>query len=359
MRGRPIRCARADSYRIAGISSGNLGQRQRSFIDTRVSWLALSVLVVVAVQSLPPIAMAAEGLESISDGDKAAILERVREELKAHAASCENVNVRWTRQESIRSAKGPKILPFARMNWVRSGIRETFRTEGLESLDGPRKSHSWYSYDGERSYTLWYHHSDPSQLNTGTIVDGEDQMFGVIDISRLLGWRFSGQPQESLTTMLARPGAKLHGKRQIRGEVCYEIEVGPVPRREDKKESRIVMVWIDPQNGWLPRRIQVGPAAEFVSRGTGEADDVPQRYFRDCEVKSFQQVPDALNRERVYFPKDAEIINSSAKLVITVDTVGLIRVLPDTAFRPEIPDGVKLQEFRVKPRLRRSTPDGE
>lgn len=313
--------------------------RPRSILRPFVSRLILSLLAVAMGHGLSAITNASDALEPIPEADKPKLLERIRLELTEYQSSIDSIDVKWRRRSLADPDQVPKVMPFGQHQWLRSGRRQLRISEAMMSFDGPVQSRSSVSFDGERGSHLAYHHSDPSKLNSVSILDGEDHNFDAIDVPFLLGWTICGLPtHESLASTMAKGEAKLAGKRLVQGESCYEVEVGRFPWPQ-LPEPYLILAWIDPQHGWLPRRIRICPEQAYRDSPADAETGVARLDFFDGRVNSFEEVNDALHQKTVFFPKEGEIARRCA---ISIDEVKLNPPLPLSIFRPEIPDGVQV-----------------
>jgi len=315
--------------------------------------LILTFFVVLIRERPSAIANASEVLEPIPDAERPQILARIRLELNEHQSSIDAIDVKWTRRDLARHSEPPKLMPFERRQWTRSGRRGLLFIEGLASLDAPAKVQSRYFFDGERGYALAYHRSDPTKLNNVRVLDGEPVSLEMADIPLLLGWN-TVILRKSVITLLDAGDAKLLGKRQIDGALCYEVEFGPTPPPTDIPDPLLVVAWFDSQHGWLPRRICIGAESDFRDPDAYALKKTAQARWQS-DVKSFQEVNDPLHQRTLFFPYDAELaVGRNLRHAIHLEEVTLNPTLAAAVFHPHIPDGVQLEEHHGTARYQRT-----
>lgn len=334
----------------APVAREPLPSREISRIRRPTSALAFVCFALALIA--PDCIAASDALEPILDGEKAGILNRIRVELADYEASIDSIEVKWTR--SHLGTLPPGFMPFARFEWARSGRRQLQSMEGLTQLEGPPQLRGWQSFDGEHGYALNYHRSDASKLNNVRILDAEPEGFVGIDVPRLLGWSITAFNQP-LAQLLAKHGARLIGKRRIRGEPCYEIEIGPLP---SSPMPRLIVVWIDPQRSWLPRRIEVRPQTASADSESGVKNTSAEPGIWRCDVTAFQEVNDPLHNRTISFPKIAEM-DMIVPTVITIDEPQINPSIPASRFVPEIPAGAEIEEHYGTTRYQRTVTGGE
>jgi len=305
--------------------------------------LIFFLFVFAMSQALPAVATATDELEPIPESEKPKLLERIRLELAEYQASVDSIEVKWTERSLRDPRRLPKVMAFRRLLWTLSGRRQMLTTEAAMSAEDPVRARFVASFDGENCYLRAYHHSDPTKLNQVTILEGEQNQFAAIDIPWLTGWRIWTLEHESLSSMLAKGNSTLVGKRFVHGEPCYEVETRGFPAPQGAGVPYSIVTWIDPNHGWLPRRIRICP--ELAYRDPVEYARILSPKFGcwECQVTSFNEVLDTLHQKTVFFPKEAEIVHAHA---ITVNEVTINRFIDKSVFSFLIPDGVEVVEQR-------------
>lgn len=337
-------------------------RRPRSECRSVASGLIIGLVTLMAGQSLSGIALsriagASDELEPIPDADQPKLLERIRLELTEHQSSIDSIDVKWTRKSLADPVKMPRLLPFSRMQWMRSNRYQLTTMEGLAALEAPAKTRSRCIFDGEHGYVFDYHQSDPTKINSVRILDGEPSAFATLDISLLLGWNVV-MLQRPICDLLGAGQVKLNGTRHVNGADCYEVQIGPT-RLPGISEPVLVVAWFDAQQGWLPRRIRVCSESDFRDP-LAYATAKNRLASWQADVQSFLRVSDPLHERTVLFPQDAEFaFGPSLRHSIHVDDVQLNSAIAPSVFRAEIPDAVQVEEHHGTPRYQRTITGGD
>ena len=353
----PFRRGRFQFLRAESPSSIRGARRPRACFCGFGVRLIIGILVACVAHGRPALASASDELELIPEAEKPKLLERVRLELKDYEASIDSIDVKWTWERPADPAPDPKRPPYERLQWTRSGRRQLILMQAFTSLDTPPKVHAQYFFDGEHGYALDYHRSDPTKLKNVRVVDAEPEPLKTVDISLLLGWNVV-MLQKSITSLLSLSEVNLTGKRRVNGADCYEVEFGPT-LLSAPPSSTLVVAWFDPGHGWLPRRILVCEELDFR-----DPDAYALRKARrgrwQSDVHSFEEVSDPLHHRTLFFAENAEIAFArNFGHLIRVDEVSLNPPLAASIFRPDIPDGVQVEEHHGTAAYERSVTGGE
>lgn len=242
----------------------------------------------------------------------------------------------WCRYEVLQEPTNPnrKFLAPKRVicEWAIDGEKYHFSFTGFprETEAGIHRRPYWESTDGKYFWSLQYtdqdkiDHAIKKQLRDGT---WRGQVRDHIPPGQFLGLYFTaGKPRLTLQSILEKVPLTFGGKETIDGHECWRVDFDYPGAASDIPMT----VFFDPTVNFLPRRL--------IQHSTSGGDP------RIRTVVKFAKMKDG-EGQTVYFPWEMRNEDSSTLSRIKILQVQLNEKLPDTLYRPQLPEGVEVVDL--------------
>ncbi|MBT6154853.1 MAG: hypothetical protein HOL01_05795 [Planctomycetaceae bacterium] len=220
---------------------------------------------------------------------------------------------------------------------------DTSKSFSIERLSPDRfESRDVSMFDGQESYQLSYTLAKapfiefgpppgvPDQLTISSGAEGESSSTPL----HFAGLRLRHSQGGMLASALQSGKGRLEGLEEIDGHDCYRIEV--------EFGSLKLIVWLDPQHDFLPRRQEY--------RGGGKEHDWKMLAFL-FETLEFKQFADAAHGNQRWFPQHVKTtFSTDMKHEIELIELQINPPLKITHFQVDaatLPDGVKLVNYKT------------
>jgi hypothetical protein len=220
-------------------------------------------------------------------------LAQIAAKLSAYFGSLDTIEVEYT-QTPI---DGGEYQLVTHWRWMQSGPRKLLSLNSEPGGAGVKVPHGWFSFDGEHAYSVIVDLDAPQQILRIYQSETMDQMYEEVPNP----FNFLGHPlmrtQARLVELL--PQSTATGYEMIEGVKCLRIECPPIRTTGGDEAATF---WLDPGEGYLPRRyFQREPGLREV-RDAGPAS----AYFV-LDFDEFQNVRDEVLGEERRFLKTARM----------------------------------------------------
>jgi hypothetical protein len=220
-------------------------------------------------------------------------LTEIVAKLKTYFDSIESIEVEYS-QTPVDDGKDHEV---SQWRWIRSGPRKLLSLNSEPGGAGIKVPHMWFSFDGEHAYSVSVDLDAPQSIKRIYRTETIDQMYE--ELPNPLN--FLGHPLQNSQAKLVEllPKSTVTGNERIGATECLRIEL---PLIETSGSEKAVTFWLDPQEGYLPRRyFQREPGAKEVG------DAPPETSFFVLDFDEFMNVKDELLGEERRFPKSGRI----------------------------------------------------
>lgn len=268
-------------------------------------------------------------------------LDEIRAGYSQTIASLGSLWVRYRRIIDIDSSKEHLARGSQTENeWAFDGRRYLHRYHGQFSRGGERVLPQHSCSDGRTTWVFRYARDADGQVFLDSVwqrpileIDGKrlwsdlaSRTF-VPDLGLQINYTGHSIGHETVPSLLQKDSAELTGMEEVDGVPCWHVDLG---RHRGPSDPRVVSVdaWFDPAAGWLPRQTIVGD-----DQTPGE-QRIVHRYVR---------VETAVGP--CWFPEVCERIIGTTRYRLEVQDLKINEDLPDSVFRPEIPEGTRVVDI--------------
>jgi hypothetical protein len=196
----------------------------------------------------------------------------------------------------------------------------------------PKPPNVLRSFDGELAYDYdWT--TDPAERGKLKISKTMNRSYSLaMTPNRLIG-RNIIVADRSILDIVDNPAAVLVGREKIGAEDCFRIDLEGVDTGTSVKAK--VTVFLDPRHDYLPKRISV----DRTIKG--------KDYRMACEIDEFSRVRDTRANGDRWFPTRATLFQPNGRHAMAISEVIVNAVMPDDKFRPKVPDGTRVRDWRT------------
>lgn len=272
------------------------------------SRLAAGVLLLWAVFN-------GSGTDSVRAADIS--LDEIRSRVAEQVSSIRSLSVRMMVVEDLRPPiADPPETNTREVTWIRSG-EKLLATTPPQPAEGGERAHggSWAAFDGEWTQIALRDPEHPEKLLRLQRYRGLHRNYLSAPLLENALGSFATEFEGSLSEILALPESRVVGPESIDGADCVKIEVSPHKGRSF--DLMTTTVWLDPAQGWLPRKLvsDLHPDSSMFAKakeaGVSMADELRIVEFRDVadpQQGTPRPFPWKLRRRTAFADAEVEVL---------------------------------------------------